>query len=91
MIVVVEKPMPSLGTIELPPDLDTTSIGFTVTQTDNRVINEVLDEMLQYVTHDGMVMVNPTTPTTTARTTANPLCHRCTSMQNNPTPTRSFL
>ncbi len=57
MIVVAEKPI--LGTSELPPDLDITSIGLTVTQTDNRVINEVLDEMLQYVTHNGMVMVNP--------------------------------
>jgi len=57
MIVVAEKPI--LSTSELPPDLDTTSIGLTVTQADDRVISEVLDEMLQYVTHDGMVMVNP--------------------------------
>ena len=57
MIVLAEKPI--LCTSELPPDLDTTSIGLTVTQTENRVINEVLDEMLQYVTHDGMVKVNP--------------------------------
>lgn len=57
MIVVAEKPI--LSTREPPPDLDTTSIGLTVTQADNRVIGEILDEMLQYVTHDGMVMVNP--------------------------------
>jgi len=45
-------------TSELPPDLDTTSIGLTVTQPDDHVANEVLDEMLQYVTQDGMAMVN---------------------------------
>ena len=50
---------------ELPPDLNTTSIGLTVIQSDDRVVNEVLDEMLQYVTPDGMAMVigKPMPPT----------------------------
>ncbi len=59
---------------ELPPDLDTTSIALTVTQPDDHVVvHEVLDEMLQYVTQDGMAMVNACTPTTMTHITANPL------------------
>ena len=56
---------------ELPPDLDTTSIGLTVIQPDDRVVNEVLDEILQYVTPDGMAMVNTCHPLVT-HTSANP-------------------
>jgi hypothetical protein len=38
--------------------MDTTSIGLTVTQPDDQVVQSVLDEMLQYLTGDGITMVN---------------------------------
>jgi hypothetical protein len=60
MTYVTGKPI--LTANEIPPDLDTTSIGLTVTQHDGRVVDEVLDEILQYVTPDGMAMVNTCHP-----------------------------
>ncbi|KAH9959299.1 Haloacid dehalogenase-like hydrolase-domain-containing protein [Russula dissimulans] len=39
-----------------PEDLDTTSIGLTVTQPDDHVVNSVLDEMLHFVREDGITM-----------------------------------
>jgi hypothetical protein len=60
IIDVAGKPI--LTTNEIPPDLDTTAIGLTVTEPDDRLVNEVLDEMRQYVTQDGMAMVNTCHP-----------------------------
>ena len=42
---------------EFPADLDTTSIGLTVTQPDDQVVHSVMDEMLRYMTEDGIIMV----------------------------------
>ena len=44
--------------------MDTTSIGLTVTQPDDHVVQSVLDEMLQYLTGDGITMVNSCHPNT---------------------------
>ncbi|SRR6266446_1600367 len=49
---------PVFTTDRFPADLDTTSIGLTVTQPDDHVVQSVLDEMLQYLTGDGITMVN---------------------------------
>jgi hypothetical protein len=54
-ILIVEKPI--FTTDEFPADLDTTSIGLTITQPDVHVVDSVLDEMLQYTTQDGITMV----------------------------------
>ncbi|KAH9959682.1 hypothetical protein BC827DRAFT_1156239 [Russula dissimulans] len=39
-----------------PEDLDTTSIGLTVTQPDDHVVNSVLNEILHFVREDGITM-----------------------------------
>jgi hypothetical protein len=44
--------------------MDTTSIGLMVTQPDDHVVQSVLDEMLQYLTGDGITMVNSCHPST---------------------------
>lgn len=44
--------------------MDTTSIGLTVTQPDHHVVQSVLDEMLQYLTGDGITMVSSHHPHT---------------------------
>ena len=54
-IKIIEKPL--FTTDEYPPDLDTTSVGLMITQTDDDVVHSVLDEMLQYMTEDGINMV----------------------------------
>jgi hypothetical protein len=55
-----------------PEDLDTTSIGLTVTQPDDHVVNSVLDEMLHFVREDGITMVSPPRPAcTTSPASAN--------------------
>ena len=38
--------------------MDTTSVGLMVTQPDDHVVQSVLDEILQYLTGDGITMVN---------------------------------
>ena len=48
--------------------MDTTSIGLTVTQPDDHVVQSVLDEMLQYLTGDGITTVNRRHPHTTVVT-----------------------
>ena len=48
---------PIFTTDEFPTDLDTTSIGLTVTQPDRQVVHSVMDEMLRYMTEDGIIMV----------------------------------
>jgi hypothetical protein len=49
---------------EFPDDLDTTSIGLTVTQPEDHVVDSVMDEMLQYTTDDGITMVKTCAPDT---------------------------
>lgn len=49
---------PVFTTDYFPADMDTTSIGLMVTQPDDHVVQSVLDEMLQYLTGDGITMVN---------------------------------
>jgi hypothetical protein len=49
---------PVFTTDRFPADLDTTSIGLTVTQPDDHVVQSVLDEMLKNLTGDGITMVN---------------------------------
>ena len=44
--------------------MDTTSVALTVTQQDDHVVQSVLDEMLQYLTGDGITMVNGRHPHT---------------------------
>ena len=39
-------------------DLDTTSVALMVTQPDDHVFDSVMDEMLQYTTSDGIMMVS---------------------------------
>jgi hypothetical protein len=70
IIHVAGKPI--LTANEIPPDLDTTAVGLMVTRPDDRVVNEVLDEILQYVMPDGMAMVNTYHPLVT-HTGPNPL------------------
>lgn len=53
---------PVFTTDRFPADLDTTSIGLMVTQPDDHVVQSVLDEMLQYLTGDGITMVNSCHP-----------------------------
>jgi len=48
--------------------MDTTSVGLTVTQPDDHVVQSVLDEMLQYLTGDGITMVNTRHPHIIIRT-----------------------
>jgi hypothetical protein len=55
-------------TDHFPADMDTTSIGLTVTQPDDHVVQSVLDEMLQYLTGDGITMVNSCYPNTSEPT-----------------------
>ena len=45
--------------------MDTTSVGLTVTQPDDHVVQSILDEMLQYLTGDGITMVSRRHPRTT--------------------------
>ena len=54
-IYIIGKPI--FTTDEFPQDLDTTSIGLMVTRPDDHVVHSVLDEMLQYMTKDGITMV----------------------------------
>lgn len=44
-----------LTTEEFPFDLDTTSLGLTVMKRDKAVANSVMNEMLEYVDHDGII------------------------------------
>jgi len=53
---------PVFTTDHFPADMDTTSIGLMVTQPDDHVVQSVLDEMLQYLTGDGIAMVNSCRP-----------------------------
>jgi hypothetical protein len=62
--LIVEKPI--FTTDEFPADLDTTSIALMITQPDVHVIHSVLDEMLQYMTQDGITMVIACHPHITA-------------------------
>ena len=48
---------PILTTAEYPADLDTTSIGLMVTQPEGHVFDSVMDEILQYMSEDGIAMV----------------------------------
>jgi hypothetical protein len=48
--------------------MDTTSIGLMVTPPDDHVVQSVLDEMLQYLTGDGITMVNRCHPNTSEAT-----------------------
>ena len=57
-ILCAEKP------IGYPEDLDTTAIGLTVTQPEEHVVDSVMDEMLQYTTEDGIIMVKMPIPGT---------------------------
>lgn len=49
---------PILTTDEYPCDMDTTSFGLMMDQPDDRVVNSVMDEMLQYTSQDGITMVS---------------------------------
>lgn len=49
-----------LTTDAFPCDLDTTSIGLTVTQPAPEVFSRVMDEMLMYRTDEGIVLVRTT-------------------------------
>ncbi|KAH7926721.1 HAD-like protein [Leucogyrophana mollusca] len=46
---------PLLTTEEFPFDLDTTSLGLTVTSCSSAVANSVMDEMLEYIDDDGII------------------------------------
>ena len=48
---------PLLTTEEFPFDLDTTSLGLTIVGDDAEVASSVMDEMLQYLTADGILQV----------------------------------
>lgn len=50
---------PALTTETFPYDLDTTSIGLTVTHADDQTARLVMNEILQYRNEDGIVMVSP--------------------------------
>jgi hypothetical protein len=41
--------------LSFPYDLDTTSLGLTVIKRDEEVANSVMDEMLEYVSADGII------------------------------------
>ena len=56
---------PIFTTDQFPADMDTTSVGLMVTQPDDHVVQSVLDEILQYLTWDGITMVNSCHPHTT--------------------------
>jgi len=47
-----------LTTEEFPPDLDTTSFGLTVLKYDKDTVHSVMDEMLGYVSADGIIQVS---------------------------------
>jgi len=47
-----------LTTEEFPPDLDTTAIGLTVLKYDKDIVHSVMDEMLEYVSADGIIQVS---------------------------------
>lgn len=47
-----------LTTEQFPHDLDTTSLGLTITKQDPDVVQSVMDEMLQYVNSDGIIQVS---------------------------------
>ncbi|KZT25804.1 hypothetical protein NEOLEDRAFT_1241644 [Neolentinus lepideus HHB14362 ss-1] len=47
---------PVLMTEEFPEDLDTTSLGLTAFETDEDVVQSVMNEMLEYVNPDSIVM-----------------------------------
>jgi hypothetical protein len=64
-MTILEEPV--FTTDRFPPDMDTTSIGLTVTQPDDHVVQSVLDEMLQYLTGDGITMVSSRHPHTAER------------------------
>jgi hypothetical protein len=50
---------PIFTTNVFPADMDTTSIGLTVTHPDDDdVVHSVMDEMLQYTTEDGITTVS---------------------------------
>jgi hypothetical protein len=49
---------PLLTTEEFPFDLDTTSLGFTVTKDHENVVHSVMDEMLDYINDDGIIQVS---------------------------------
>jgi hypothetical protein len=55
-----------LTTEEFPFDLDTTSLGLTILQHDKDTAHSVMDEMLEYVDHDGIIQVSVVTPTKTS-------------------------
>ena len=46
-----------LTTEQFPFDLDTTSLGLTVTRADRVIASSVIDEMLEYVDTDGIIQV----------------------------------
>lgn len=48
---------PLLTTETFPYDLDTTSLGLTVTKCDEETVQSVMDEMLGYINSDGIVQV----------------------------------
>lgn len=50
---------PALTTETFPYDLDTTSIGLSVTHADDQTARLVMNEILQYRNEDGIVMVSP--------------------------------
>jgi FMN phosphatase YigB (HAD superfamily) len=47
-----------LTTEEFPFDLDTTSLGLTILKRDKDTANSVMNEMLEYVDHDGIIQVS---------------------------------
>jgi hypothetical protein len=49
---------PLFTTEEFPYDLDTTSLGLTVTNADETTVFSVMDEMLEYVDADGIIQVS---------------------------------
>ena len=63
--VAADRPItgqPVFTTDRFPADMDTTSIGLMVAQPDDSVVQSVLDEMLQYLTGDGIIMINSRHP-----------------------------
>jgi hypothetical protein len=49
---------PLLTTQEFLFDLDTTSIGLTVTHSGKDIVTSAMDEMLQYMDADGIIQVS---------------------------------
>lgn len=48
---------PVLTTASYPDDFDTTSLAFMVMDCDKEVVSSVMDEMLEYVSDEGIIMV----------------------------------